>query len=72
MKNVLGFLASGAATIGLIISIGIWDTTEEWNVLVSQSVAKRYFVPPPADCNLPARFARQNFTVEIPFYLAQI
>ena len=47
MKNVVGFLASGAATLGLIISIGIWDTTEEWNVLVSQSVAKRYFVPPP-------------------------
>ena len=42
------------------------------------AVAKRYFVPPPpliAICRPypePARFARQNLSVEIPFYLAQI
>ena len=34
MKNVLGLLASGAATIALLISICIYDNTSEWNVLV--------------------------------------
>ena len=40
MKNVavVGLLASGAATLALIISIGINDTTSEWNVLVCKFV----------------------------------
>ena len=46
MKNVVGLFASGAATLGLIISIGIWDTTDEWNVLVWKPACFGYFLSP--------------------------
>lgn len=33
MKNVLGLLASGAATLALLISICIYDNVREYNIL---------------------------------------